>query len=439
MRVLLTAQSTGSENGIWQVQAGAWIRPADFTTGSEAASKFIIAGPGGTTYHGTYWWCTTAAPNDVVDTNSLTFVRVLYGLGTTVDGVAINTDGMRVLIADIDDPLIPSGIWIAHATAWTRPTDFLTGSSAAQVFCFVSDGTVYADTGWVCTSKAPNAVVDTNGLTWIQFSSAGVITAGAGLQKIGQTISVKAGDGIETVSNSAATNVALATYPGLQLVGVSPTKKLSALVSASGGIEIDTSNGLALFLNNSPSATLQTGVGGVSVVGLPSNFTINGTATDYATPGTGQVTATNLNTLTAGSSSNADALHTHSLPTVPYAGRIQNSYPAFEAISAGDPVYQTTTNDQVGRGDAAATVKSRILGLALTSQSTPGDPVPVVSSGMVASVLVGAIAGTPYYLAVGGGFTSTLPGAGNRVIEVGVAKNATDLFVRILDYGKKAA
>ena len=76
------------------------------------------------------------------------------------------------------------------------------------------------------------------------------------------------GDGIELVSNSQAVNVDLATYPGLILTGSSPNKKLSALVSASGGIEIDTSNGLALFLNNSPSATLQTGVGGVSVVGL---------------------------------------------------------------------------------------------------------------------------------------------------------------------------
>lgn len=438
MRVLLTAQGTASQNGIWQVQAGAWIRPTDFATGNEAAATFVIAGPGGTLYHGTYWWCSTVAPNDVIDTNPLTFARTLHGLTAVIDGVTL-VDGMRVLVADPDDVLVPAGIWVVHTGVWTRPIDFATGSHAGQTFCFVSDGAIYADTGWVCTTKPPTDIVDTNGLTWIQFSSAGVITAGAGLQKIGQVISVKAGDGIETVSNSAATNVALATYPGLTLVGTSPTKKLSALVSATGGIEIDTSNGLAILINTSPNATIATGAGGVSVLGVPSNFTINGSATAYATPGTGQVTAANLDTLTAGSASNADSLHTHSLPTVPYAGRIQNSYPAFEAISAGDPVYQTTTNDQVGRGDAAATVKSRVIGLALTAQSTPGDPVPVVSSGMVATVLTGATAGTPYYLAAGGGLTHTLPGAGNRVIEVGVAKNATDLFVRIVDYGKKAA
>ena len=32
-----------------------------------------------------------------------------------------------------------------------------------------------------------------------------------------------------------------------------------------------------------------------------------------------------------------------------------------------------------------------------------------------------------------------LPGSGKRVIQVGIAMNSTDLFVRIVDYGKKAA
>jgi len=54
-------------------------------------------------------------------------------------------------------------------------------------------------------------------------------------------------------------------------------------------------------------------------------------------------------------------------------------------------------------------------------------------------VLSSASPGTPYYLATGGGLSTSLPGAAKRVIQMGIAKNATDLFVRVVDYGKKAA
>lgn len=434
-RVLLTGQTTQSQNGIWVIQSGAWTRPVDFATGFDAARSWVNVAAGGTSYGLSSWWCTNTSPS-LVDTASLTFIRGLFGLTSTIDGVVVNADGMRVLVADIGDPLVQAGIWIAHSGAWTRSTDMAAGSHANHAFCFVEDGTIYADTGWVCVTGPPTDVIGTNGLEWTQFSSAGVIDAGAGLTKTGNIISVKKGDGIEIVSNGSAVNVDLATNPGLALTGSSPNKKLSALVYANGGIQIDTSNGLALLLNGT---TLQTGVTGVSVKGLPSNFEVNGIATAYANPGTGQVTAGNLNTLTAGSSSNADALHTHSLPTVPYAGRIEGLYAVVEAVTAGDPVYQSTTNDQVGLGDCGNDAKSRIIGVARTGQATPGSSAPIVTAGPCAGVLTGATAGTPYYLASSGGLTSTVPGAGKRVIQVGVAKNATDLFVRIVDYGKKAA
>jgi hypothetical protein len=57
-------------------------------------------------------------------------------------------------------------------------------------------------------------------------------------------------------------------------------------------------------------ATLSAAAGGM--IDLPQNFEIAGAATAFSNPGTGQVTAPNLNTLTAGPTSNADALHTHS-------------------------------------------------------------------------------------------------------------------------------
>lgn len=330
---------------------------------------------------------------------------------------------------------LDNGIWVVQAGAWTRPTDFATSAHASGAFCFVEQGTNYADTGWVCTSDSPYDVISKGQLSFVQFSAAGQVLAGNGLIKVGNTISAKKGDGIELTSNTNAINIDLATNPGLALVGTSPNKELTALTYDSGGIQIDGANGLALLLNGT---TLQVGVAGVSVKGLPNLFEIGGSATSQ-TPGTGQVTAANLNTLTAGAASNADSLHVHTIPSAPYAGRVEGAYAVAEAVVAGDPVYQSTTNDQVGKADASSDAKARVIGVTRVGQSTPGNTAAIVSCGPCTSVLTLATPGTPYYLGSAGGLTDTPPGAGKRIIQVGVAKNATDLWVRIIDMGKKAA
>jgi hypothetical protein len=65
----------------------------------------------------------------------------------------------------------------------------------------------------------------------------------------------------------------------------------------------------------------------------------------------------------------------------------------------------------------------------------------MVRNGVAAGVVAGATIGERFYLAATGGLTAanTPPGAGNRVILVGIAKNATDLWMDIIDFGKKAS
>jgi len=110
----------------------------------------------------------------------------------TVDGIAL-ADGDRVLLITQTTPA-ENGIWIVRAGSWERPVDFPAGLAAAGSFCFVEQGTNYADSGWVCTSDSLADVVGTNDLNFTQFSGAGSITAGNGLQKAGNTLSVKASD-----------------------------------------------------------------------------------------------------------------------------------------------------------------------------------------------------------------------------------------------------
>jgi hypothetical protein len=271
----------------------------------------------------------------------------------------------------------------------------------------------------------------------VQFSSAGVIDAGGGLVKVGNTISVRKGDGIEITSNSAATNISLSvTNPCLTLAGTSPNKTLEVAVvpsaSGAGGIE-KTSTGIQLDLDGT---TLQLLAAGVSVLGVPNLFQIGGTATSQ-TSGTGVVTAANLNTLTAGAASNADSLHTHASSAATEAPKIENTLTVGEAVAAADPVYFTNTNNRVGKADTVDP-KARVVGVTRIGQTTPGDTAEVVSAGICAGVLSGATAGDAYYLATGGGIATSLPGSTKRVIRVGYAVNASDLWVEIVDFGKKA-
>jgi hypothetical protein len=177
--------------------------------------------------------------------------------------------------------------------------------------------------------------------------------------------------------------------------------------------------------------TLLAGASGLSVKGLPSLFEVNGVAVGAA------VSGPNLDTLTNGS--NADALHTHAATAATLAPKIENSLAVAESIAVADAVYVSGTADRVGRARADDITKSYVVGVARTAQATVGSTASVVTVGPAAGVLSGATPGQPYYLQASGGIGPSTPGAGSRVVQCGIAKNATDLFVRIVDFGRKAA
>ena len=115
---------------------------------------------------------------------------VSSGLPTTVDGVTGWADGDRILLNGQTDP-IENGVWEVQTTGgWTRPLDFSTGDSVGSAYTFVQEGTIYADTGWVCTNNEGTDIVGTDDLDFAQFSSAGVILPGDGLEKVGNTLNV---------------------------------------------------------------------------------------------------------------------------------------------------------------------------------------------------------------------------------------------------------
>ena len=106
----------------------------------------------------------------------------------TIDGISIVADS-RVLVKD-QSTASQNGIYLCKAGAWERSADFATGSAEAGAFCFVEQGTVNGDNGFVCTADKGADIVGTNNLPFSQFSGAGQVTAGSGLTKSGNTLNV---------------------------------------------------------------------------------------------------------------------------------------------------------------------------------------------------------------------------------------------------------
>ncbi len=140
-RVLLTAQSTASQNGIYIVAAsGAASRATDLAAAASAANAAVFVGEG-TTYADTQWKCTDNVGSDVVGTNDLTFVQFGGGLSYTagdaltltgsdfdvnVDNstIEINSDALRVKDAGITNAKLA-------ATAKSYAADIGDGSTTA--------------------------------------------------------------------------------------------------------------------------------------------------------------------------------------------------------------------------------------------------------------------------------------------------------------------
>jgi hypothetical protein len=90
------------------------------------------------------------------------------------------------------------------------------GSEFPSAYVFVEQGTVNADTGWVCTNNAPVTLGSTN-IVWAQFSGAGTYTANNGVVLNGSVFSFapRSGYGLQTGASGA--EIKLATTSGLNL------------------------------------------------------------------------------------------------------------------------------------------------------------------------------------------------------------------------------
>ena len=152
-----------------------------------------------------------------------------FANGSTIDGVSLSTND-RILIKD-QSTQTENGIYKVNASgAPTRVDDLANGADAAGAFVFVEQGTVNAENGFVCTSNKGSAVVGTNNLVFSQFSGAGQIIAGDGLDKSGNTLSLdlKSNGGLVFESTELAVNLSASSITGTLAVSDGGTGATSA-------------------------------------------------------------------------------------------------------------------------------------------------------------------------------------------------------------------
>ena len=162
----------------------------------------------------------------VATTANITIATALNS-GDSIDGVTL-ANGDRVLVKD-QSTATQNGIYVVGDTP-ARADDLAAGADAAGAFTFVEQGSTNADIGFVCTSNKGSAVVATNNLSFSTFSSSGNVTAGDGLDKSGNELSVdlKANGGLVIESTELAVDLAASSITGTLAISDGGTGATSA-------------------------------------------------------------------------------------------------------------------------------------------------------------------------------------------------------------------
>lgn len=368
-RVILTAQGTGSENGIWVIKAGAWERPQDFDV-DESASSALVSVQEGATYADQVWQCTNNTGAGIIDTDSLAFqqisgsgsattLQVAYEAGNTISATAAEGDiAFTLTSADftVDGPdnfLIGASTALASFTADATAISLdstddsnltMTASDGADKTLTIAASNGGAGDGLITITADGTIDVDAGGAVSIN-SSGGVINIGTDV--VAQDINVGTG-GVRTVNIGNATG---ATALDLDS-GTGGTT-----LDSTGAISID-GVGASNFTTDAGDLTLSTTTSGaINVTGVADVNVSSGTTTDIQA--TGNVTIdSDTGSIGVGTDADDGAID---IGTGTTAGRV---------ITIGNTTGTTTLNLNAGTGNVLVTAPTTTLTGDLVVQGT---------------------------------------------------------------------
>jgi hypothetical protein len=223
-------------------------------------------------------------------------LTITGGSLTTLDGYTLQ-NGDRILVKD-ETNQAHNGIyvWATGGTVLTRATDY---DTAAEIqtgdFVFVSNGSLYNDTGWVQLNDV--TTVGTDSITWSQFSGAGTYTAGAGLTLTGTSFSVNT-DNVTTDIVSGNVVVKAGAQLTTPNIGAATGTSLTVTGNVSGNLLTGTLTSSAQPNITSLGTLSNLTVNGLTNLGPNSNVTITGGSTGQvlSTDGTGSLSWISIST-----------------------------------------------------------------------------------------------------------------------------------------------
>ncbi len=172
-------------------------------------------------------------------------------------------------------------------------------------FTFIQEGSNYADSAWICTNDtATNPITfapstgTTGVITFVQFSGAGQITAGAGLTKTGNTLDVGQGTGITVNADSIQISATYVGQTSINTLGTvtTGTWNASTIALAYGGLGTTQFTQNGVLYGNAATSILVTAQSGAA--GAILQTTTSGGAPTFATTLRGDYT---LGTTASGS------------------------------------------------------------------------------------------------------------------------------------------
>ncbi|KAJ3082274.1 hypothetical protein HK102_001814 [Quaeritorhiza haematococci] len=162
----------------------------------------------------------------------------LTSLPGAIDDILI-LEGDRVLLV-AQANAVENGLYTSTAGTYVRSSDLPNGSRASGIYVFITLGTRYANSGFLCSTPGPADVVGTDPISFVQFNGAAQVVAGMGLQRVTNKLSVQVDDqSIEIAGNrlrlkGSGLGIGLSGGSG-QPVWVSSITHLSALGTITAG------------------------------------------------------------------------------------------------------------------------------------------------------------------------------------------------------------
>lgn len=201
----------------------------------------------------------------------------------TIDGIAVVADD-RVLVKN-QTSATENGIYLCKAGAWERSADMNESDEFSGAAVFVQEGTANADTGYVCSNDG-SVTIGTDNITFVQFTGAGQLDGGNGIDITGSTVSVDL---------DSASGLALSAS-GLKIDAAGVTNAMLAGSIANAKLANSTISGVALGSNlNSLS-----GGNGISMTSFNGSAAVSDLTIDLDTASGLAVSASGLKIDSAG-------------------------------------------------------------------------------------------------------------------------------------------